>query len=330
MSKKIRIFIVILLITVSLFANTQEKETIEEILPTVLDDPALPSQEILGHLLHLETFGNEKNQTIIIIHGGPGGDYLSLLPLKALSDEYFLVFYDQLGAGLSQRVSGDELSLQYYLEELDTIVDLYSQGKQVNLIGHSWGGSLVSAYLGYAPEKVDQAVMAEPGYLNAAEKKEWEEYYHSFMSGDEYMMVAYQAGVESYKIKGPDAYAQYDFLVGNRILPYFLNHEKNPYHCKGKAYTAPFWRFGAVASDTFGKNTPDEALDSISSHAPNYNKPLLFIASECNTWLGVPLQKKHVEMYPNALLEVIPDAGHNMFWDNPEDSLVVIRDFFSN
>ena len=110
---------------------------------------------------------------IIVLHGGPGGDYRSLMGLQVLADEYFVVFYDQRGSGLSERVPAEEFSFQVMLKDLDSIVDLYGKGEPVHLVGHSWGGMLASGYLGYAPDKVDKAVMAEPGFLNVQEAADW-------------------------------------------------------------------------------------------------------------------------------------------------------------
>ncbi|MDH4185000.1 MAG: hypothetical protein OEV92_12305, partial [Nitrospinota bacterium] len=50
---------------------------------TVAQDPSLPSIQINGRLLHAQAFGHPDNQVVIVIHGGPGWDYKSLLPLKA-------------------------------------------------------------------------------------------------------------------------------------------------------------------------------------------------------------------------------------------------------
>ena len=59
------------------------------------------------------------------------------------------------------------------ISDLDSIVDHYGQGNRVNLIGHSWGAMLVSAYLGQYPEKVDHAVLAEPGFLTSDFAGRW-------------------------------------------------------------------------------------------------------------------------------------------------------------
>src|SRR5262245_44675256 len=71
---------------------------------TVHQDPTLPRIQINGTLLHAESFGDPAGPTVLVLHGGPGSDYRSLLHLKALADDgYKVVFWDQRGAGLSQR-----------------------------------------------------------------------------------------------------------------------------------------------------------------------------------------------------------------------------------
>ena len=46
--------------------------------PTVADDPSIPHIALDGAVFHAETFGVDTNETIIVIHGGPGNDYRSL------------------------------------------------------------------------------------------------------------------------------------------------------------------------------------------------------------------------------------------------------------
>ena len=297
---------------------------------TVMDDPSLPRLELDGYTFHAETFGDPANPTVVVLHGGPGGDYRSLLGLQALADEYLVVFYDQRGSGLSERVPPDQLSYQVMLEDVDRIVDHFGQGEPVHLVGHSWGGMLASGYLGYAPDKVDKAVLMEPGFLNADEAAEWRAYYGTLMSGLGIYWNMLRAGFAAMHVDGPDDYAGQDYLVGERILPLFVNHPDNPYHCPGEAYDAPHWRWGTAASNAVQGGATDADLDSLSAHAPDYDKPVLFLASACNTWIGPELQARHAALYPNSGLVVIPDAGHEMVWDNPDVTLNAIRMFLSD
>src|SRR5215212_3659032 len=76
---------------------------------TVVEDPALPAVDLDGTRFHAETFGEPGNPTLIFLHGGPGGDYRDLLRLRPLlEDDYYLVFWDQRGAGLSRRHDADD------------------------------------------------------------------------------------------------------------------------------------------------------------------------------------------------------------------------------
>ena len=83
---------------------------------TVTEDASLPAIEMNGSRFHLETFGDPANPVIVFLHGGPGGDYRSLLRLNEplggprLSDQHFLVYWDQRGCGLSQRHDKDVLT----------------------------------------------------------------------------------------------------------------------------------------------------------------------------------------------------------------------------
>jgi proline iminopeptidase len=296
-----------------------------EVPATVVDDPNLSQIEVLGIQLHAETYGDPEDSVVIVLHGGPGADYQSLLGLQALSDEYYVVFYDQRGAGLSERVPAEQLNIEGYLKELDAIVDLYGSGEPVNIIGHSWGAMLLSAYLGYAPENVEKAVLAEPGFLNMEEFQAWMDYQTQFYASLDYLWFSTRTGFEAQHVDGPDENAADDYLY-TQVVHYFSDHPDNPYHCPGEPYDAPIWRFGATASKASRQASPDE-INSLESGADVYEKPVLFLAGECNTWIGPELQAKHADQYADSELITISNAGHDMFWDNPGETLLAVRSF---
>ena len=57
------------------------------------------------------------------------------------------------------------------VEDLHNIVKHYGTGEQVNIIGHSWGGMLASAYIARYPETIDKLVFVEPGPLTPEKVK---------------------------------------------------------------------------------------------------------------------------------------------------------------
>ncbi|MGH1414131.1 MAG: alpha/beta fold hydrolase [Pelagimonas sp.] len=290
----------------------------------VTDDPSLPSEIVNGVQLHMRVVdGPQSAPTIIVLHGGPGGDFRSLQALETLSDQYRVVFYDQRGAGLSERVSADFLTLDGHLDELGAVIDLVSPSQAPIVIGHSWGAMLAAAYIGRNPNDVQSAVLIEPGYLDAAGREAWEAESATYMSGLGYGMMAITTGFRAQHVSGPDAAAPDDFLIGHMVRT-FANHPDNPYHC-GNGYSAPNWRFGAQSSTTW-RGASAATVDQIGSNTVAFKGPVLLIAGECNNWLG-PLQTLHISQFANADLAIIPDAGHDVVWDNADATLATIRAF---
>ncbi len=315
------LLVTLILFVAAMFIGTRAEYPVARL---VTDDPNLPSETAAGIRLHMRIAeGPEGAQTIIVLHGGPGGDFRSLQALGALSDQFTVIFYDQRGAGLSERVLADMLTLDGHLEELHAVIDLTSSNQAPILIGHSWGAMLAAAYLSQNTDAVDSAVLIEPGYLDAAGRDAWDEESTYYMSGPRYMWQAITTGFRAQHVSDPDAAASEDFLIGH-MVGVFTNHSDNPYHC-GDGYTAPNWRFGAVSSNTW-RDAPATEVDQIGSNVSAFQGPVLLMSGECNDWLG-PLQRQHLFRFPSAELVTIPRAGHDVIWDNPDATLAAIRGF---
>lgn len=296
------------------------------VTPLVTQDANLPSEDVAGIRLHVRRIeGPPEAPTIIVLHGGPGGDFRSLMALDALSDSHSVIFYDQRGAGLSERVSQDDLSLGGHLMELNAVIARSAKGQPVVLIGHSWGAMLASAYLGMHPEQVQSAIFIEPGYLDGAGKGAWTEEAQKYMSDGNYWKEAVLSGFRAQHVIEPDANAADDFLIGH-MVGVFADHPDNPYHC-GAGYGAPSWRFGAASSRRWEHATVSE-VDQIA-RGTEFDGPVLFLAGDCNDWIGPTLQAKHVERFTDAKLVSVPNAGHDVVWDNPDATLAAIRAFLN-
>lgn len=318
------------IVTVGLFLATRGSYSIPA---TVEYDSALPRVEIDGVTFHAETFGEPTNRVVIVVHGGPGGDYGYLLSLHELADEYFVVFYDQRGAGLSPRVPAEELTLQSSIDDLQRIVSHYWQGEAVRIVGHSWGAMLAAAYVGQYPDGVSHVILAEPGALDNAGLAR----FRKRQSASErigYFGLLIPTIFETFHMDSPDADARMDYIYG-RMTHNFVNTAASGYQCRAqiKASTtldvpAPPSRFGAIAFQTlFG---PAADLTPIAANAANYRGNVLFLASQCNSFTGVEFQREQMSLFAQAELVLIPNAGHEMFSDNPAASLAAIRGFFND
>ncbi len=307
----------------------------QSVMKTVEQDIRLPYLLLDDAVLHVQTYGDTANPVVIVLHGGPGDDFQYLLPLNALSDEYYMVFYDQRGSGLSPRVEAEELTVENYYQDLDNLIDFFCDTGKVYLIGHSWGGMLASGYIGQYPEKVGKVILAEPGFLTPEFGREFQEKTNNFAVEFSFEALYYlaKAWFKSRHIRGPDAQAKDDYFMQELVYSPMKNHPLKDYYCEGKIQNAAIgmWRFGSLASQVIprsGMNEQGEFVFNFAEGVENYTNKVLFIAGSCNKLIGPEYQERQMKVFPNAELVVIQGAGHTMFGEKPEESLKVIRKYF--
>ena len=322
----IALLVVLLATVLSLMVSSRTSYTVIE---TVEEDPSLPHFVLdNGVVLHGETFGNPENPTVILVHGGPGWDYRSLLSVKALSNDYFVVSYDQRGTGLSPRVDDNELNFENYLVDLDALVERYSPARPVNLIGHSFGGMLVSSYVGRFPSKVAGVILAEPGPLTSEIAKHPN---FRFRFGVMFALHAAGSWIESRFYSGPDSHAKRDYFLGKFLGSYEgKGHPMAGYFCDRQHPPAVHWRLGSSAMFRMRKTYPggeDGQTFSLAGGLEAFEKEVLFVVGSCDVILGEELQREQMKYFPNARMVVIDGVGHEMFAENPEASLTPVREY---
>ena len=293
---------------------------------TTAQDPHLPALTVNGYRFHAQSFGNDTQPVLIVLHGGPGGDYRYLLGLQALSDVRRVVFYDQRGTGLSPRVPAEAISVDGYLADLDAIVQRVSPGRPVDLLGHSWGAMLASAYTGRHPEKVRRLVLAEPGFLDrdtmdAAMGGGW--------PGWAVVGGMARAWLSQWLVDtGGDPHARRDWLIGQMMALFQTDAT-----CDGRVPQLEGWRAGSTVFDAMvGRMGEDPAYAaSLNFHrgVEAFTGPVLFLTGQCSPRMGEAQQRRHMVHFRQARLVNLPDAGHAMFNDQPAAAMDTVRRFLT-
>ncbi len=297
---------------------------------TVDDDPSLPALEINGTRLHLETFGNPTNPVIIFLHGGPGGDYRSLLRLKdnydnySLADEYLCVFYDQAGAGLSRRYGNlkkaanneiPELKVEKYIADLHAIINHFSENQKVILFGHSWGGMLATEYINRYPEKVVGAVFSEPGAFTS-ELFSLSGSLNFFAEGfNDALWELQQISDDTERHESMDYAIVNSFLTMGPEESMHFDMENDP---------LKFFRYGAVSSSVNQFNDFD-----FTTNLNSFTTKVICINSSLNERLSVSFQQnENMLAYPNFEIKVIDNVGHDLMWKRADLHVKYMKEYF--
>jgi proline iminopeptidase len=114
------------------------------------------------------TDGGAARTPIVFVHGGPGvadmrGDAEAFSRL--VGDGHDLIVYDQVGTGHSERL-GDprDYTLQRDVDDLEALIAELHLDRPI-LIGHSYGGTVIAAYLARHPDGAEKVVFSAPGEI---------------------------------------------------------------------------------------------------------------------------------------------------------------------
>ncbi|RDW78500.1 hypothetical protein BP5796_06352 [Coleophoma crateriformis] len=125
---------------------------------------------------------------LVAVHGGPGLTHHAMLPLADLSTKHSIpvVLYDQIGNGNSTHLpekNGDEsfwTEALFHSELTNLISKLGLQNREFDLLGHSWGGMMLSTYAAlFQPPGLRKLVLANA----PADLASWSAAYFRYREG---------------------------------------------------------------------------------------------------------------------------------------------------
>jgi proline iminopeptidase len=121
-----------------------------------------------GVSLYLRTAG--KGYPCLFIHGGPGNTshYFEPLPAaKILEQQVRMIYYDQRGGGRSASAKDSNYSIKRMEQDIEEI-RIFLKIKKWSIIGHSFGGLIMTAYAKDYPEYIHSLVYLHCSlYLNS-------------------------------------------------------------------------------------------------------------------------------------------------------------------
>lgn len=111
-----------------------------------------------GLRVHYRVLGSAPD-TVVAVHGGPGAGMNAILPeLEPLAERHTLIFYDQMGGGLSELPADTTLlGPDGFVEELEAVRHFFGL-ERMKLIAHSFGAILVARYAEEHADRIERMV----------------------------------------------------------------------------------------------------------------------------------------------------------------------------
>lgn len=275
-------------------------------------------KNINGEKIYCQTMGGGED--IVIVHGGPGLAHDYLVPhFKELADDYRLIYYDQRGCGLSEPLKKDEMHIMDSLvNDLEGVRKAFGLEK-MNLAGQSFGALIAVNYAVKYPQNVKTLILLEPApgsteYIKAFSQavygrlSDWsKEKIKRIANSDEFTKYDPEAFTEFLRTRFK-AYFKDTTLVNKVYLDYFDTSRVEKFFASSKAVEPYFMNY-----DLYGSMA-------------NINCPTLIIHGALD-----PVPAEAIEKMGSAIkgseLHIIPNSGHFVHIENPQEYFSLIRSF---
>ena len=192
---------------------------------------------------------------------------------------------------------------------------------------------LVSSYLGRYSEKVSHVVLAESGPLT----QEMVEFYKDkFEIGVGFVFHVMGAWLGTRGVSDPDQQAAADLFQYQILIAYEgKGHPMAGYYCNKQASPAALahWRLGREAWIQFGRSYVGRGRKlrvSFVDGVEVFEREVLLLTSACDIILGVELQQRQMQYFPNAKMVLVDDVGHTLFGEKPTETLAPVRTYLNS
>ncbi len=243
---------------------------------------------------------------LIVTHGGPGGSSVGLYDaLHPLADQRTVVFYDQLGShGSPAELSEEQMCLDRFAVEPLALMQTLGL-KRATLLGHSWGGSVVTAFALNNPSRVCGLVLSSP----LLSTQRWIEDCNGLLKA----MPQHELSGTSLE----DAFNRRHFCRTNPP-PATLAREQAR---SNQALYEQMW-----GPSEFSHQGLLGDLDLLPS-LHRIHAPTLLLCGEHDTATPTTMEEAQRLIGKNASVAVLPDAGHKSYIDQTESYINVVQAF---
>jgi len=277
--------------------------------------------DVEGGRVWFRIVGSGNATPLVLLHGGPGAPSYYLNPLEQISEDRPVIFYDQLGAGRSDRPTDTTLwRVDRFVDELAQLRSALGLD-EVHILGHSWGAMLAMDYMLTEPDGVKSIIFASPA-LNI---KRWTDDAKRLLTALPYET---QSVIEQHETAGTTDDPEYQQAVMDYLGLYLTRSDPWSPHLE-----AAFENFNAeiyglmwgpsefTASGTLRDYNREDVLPSIDI-------PVLFTAGRYDEATPETVQHFH-NLVPKSEIAIFENSAHMTMLDEPKAYAYAIREFLN-
>jgi len=242
---------------------------------------------------------------VVVVHGTPWSSFNMRHIIKALSQDFTFHYYDLIGYGQSDQSPGD-VSLGIQNQVLDRLMDCW-QLDNPSIIGHDFGGTTVLRTHLINGRDFDKIVLIDPVAVvpwGSSFFRHVHAHESAFAGVPDYIHEAIvRAYVQTAAFKPID-----DATLDSILRPW-----------TGPDGKAAFYRQIAQANSGY--------TDEVQPLYARISKPVLILWGREDTWIPLERGEALRHMIPGSLLHVIPDAGHLVIEEQPDQLMKKIHPF---
>jgi len=293
-----------------------------------MENPLKPSRseflQVRGLNTHIRCWGDKSAPKLFMLHGWMDVSASFQFVVDCLQHEWQVIAPDWRGFGLTERARADCYWFPDYMGDLDALLDHFSPGEPVNLIGHSMGGNVATIYAGVRPERVARLINLEGFGLGRTTPDMAPRRYATWLD----------------ELRAPPAmrtYASRD-AVAARL------RKTNPRLTPERAdFLAGHWAAPTEAGEWEILGDPAHKItsatlyhvDEVTACWERISAPVLWVEADDTDvwrWMGPKAEARaEIDRRMRCIADVrtalIHDAGHMLHHDQPQAVAVLIEDF---
>lgn len=272
--------------------------------------------KVLGGKVWYEIVGEKKNIPVIVLHGGPGYPHFYLKPLKDLSNNREVIFYDQLGCGNSDWPTDNSLwTIKRFVAELKEIVKNLRLQKY-HILGHSWGAALAVSFALTKPKGIKSLILSNSYLSTPVWEKDAYKLIQLLPKGMQKAIL--NPNSKGFKKASEEFYSRFINRLKPLPPPFKLSKAK-----KNQEIYNYMW--GPKEHLAIGSLKNFDVTDKLHE----ITIPVLLLCGRYDE--ATPKSTEYFKsLFPNVQSKIFEDSAHYPFWNERKVYIKTVNNFFHN